>query len=94
MSDAAHYETAVRSMVYHGNAWLAHNKGKIKIQFNFSRNVAVAMGVDEAITHGLLSLDDPAKDFVSRMICQTPDATVIMLKIALELLEREIGLRR
>lgn len=88
------YERQIRWMVYHGKRWMDQNVGKVKVQFNFPRNVGCLMTIAEAVNHKLISLDGKGEEFIGHICCQTPGATVMMLKIALDLIEREYVLQK
>lgn len=88
----ADYEHAIKHMVQQGKAWLKTNTGKIKIQWNFPREAAVLCTVKEAKRLHLISLEGRAEEFVDAICANTPngEASVLMLKISLELIERNL----
>lgn len=88
VATADQYERAILQMVNDGKLWLSGNIGSVQVQFNFPREVAVASGVERALQLGFISVNDQGKAFGKAAISNTPGATVIMLKVALELIER------
>ena len=83
------YASQIRSMIYHGNRWLDANIGEVRIKYNFPPDVGVIATIDDAVKRGLITMSPDAAAFVREMTCQTPGATVFMLKCALDLLWKE-----
>ena len=65
-------------------------EGSMQIQFNFPRNVALACELKKALDLHLVTGNKNGRIFLERIVKAEPNATVLMLKIALEIIKKEV----